>query len=687
MRPTANSGASPSVLEGEGRWLGGCSLLVIALVWVGLTLWASATVTESSYIAKMTTEREKRGVSGSVHWAKPVAKETMEKPRVFLDNDPYYWVSYARRVAAGEALRIRHTDVDNAPFGRDVHWSSAFVWLLVLFGWLWHLASGEVMSTAIESAGFFINPVLLWMFLAAVGVGVGRRVSFAFAALLVVVMASLSAVVWDFGYARPDHHSLHFIAFLGSALCLLLGGGGFVRRESASDCWFLEYARARAWFFSAGFFTGFGLWIGATQQFILTTILCLGAAVSMMLVIWREKDADILLAPVLWRDWLWAAAVSGAFFYIVEYFPNFPLHRMEVNHPLFWISLVGVGMCLRGLPDALTGQRRPWGLACLVIGVGLAASIPAVLLLGPTDLHAMRDPFMARTHDTITEFKNYSSLVSGSVTWALLTQFNFLTLLPFVGIVSLAVFRRSASWKLGLSAFATVPTILLAGLLLYQVRWAGLLSAALCVLLLALYLVYRGDFLHGRMRMVAGACVLTPSLLLWAMNCWDTMLNAKSPLLPRDLARIVASMDVARNLKRLSSRTDVRVISSAGETPCLWYYGGVRGVSSLYWENIEGVRDASQFFSSTDDSQARDILARRGVTHVLTAGNPALAEQQAWVGLGTKSPDLIKRTLAYRLSDPLGELPTWLEPVPIYSSPMASEWQVRLFRVVQSRPP
>ena len=55
------------------------------------------------------------------------------RDRVFLDNDPYYWVIYAGEMVETGAWRIRHTLADNAPEGRPVHWSQSMTWLLVAF--------------------------------------------------------------------------------------------------------------------------------------------------------------------------------------------------------------------------------------------------------------------------------------------------------------------------------------------------------------------------------------------------------------------------------------------------------------------------------------------------------------------------------------------------------------------------
>jgi hypothetical protein len=58
-----------------------------------------------------------------------------------------------------------------------------------------------------------------------------------------------------------------------------------------------------------------------------------------------------------------------------------------------------------------------------------------------------------------------------------------------------------------------------------------------------------------------------------------------------------------------------------------------------------------------------------------------LAESSVRIALGSDDPGLIKQSLGYRLCDPLGQIPPWLEPVPYYGSPMAAGFQMRVLKV------
>ena len=54
----------------------------------------------------------------------------MAEPRFFLDNDAYAWMAHTRDLMASGGWRIRHTFMDNAPHGREMHWSHPLIWTM-----------------------------------------------------------------------------------------------------------------------------------------------------------------------------------------------------------------------------------------------------------------------------------------------------------------------------------------------------------------------------------------------------------------------------------------------------------------------------------------------------------------------------------------------------------------------------
>jgi tetratricopeptide (TPR) repeat protein len=76
--------------------------------------------------------------------------------------DAQTWVRYALQLHESRSWQLRHTDIDNAPHGRNVHWNSAFAHLIDLGGRARSAATGEPFATATErSLAWFNVPLFL----------------------------------------------------------------------------------------------------------------------------------------------------------------------------------------------------------------------------------------------------------------------------------------------------------------------------------------------------------------------------------------------------------------------------------------------------------------------------------------------------------------------------------------------
>ena len=60
----------------------------------------------------------------------PDTIEGVPEPRFFLETDSYAWLAHTRDLMNSGDWRIRHTFMDNAPYGRDMHWSHLLIWTL-----------------------------------------------------------------------------------------------------------------------------------------------------------------------------------------------------------------------------------------------------------------------------------------------------------------------------------------------------------------------------------------------------------------------------------------------------------------------------------------------------------------------------------------------------------------------------
>jgi hypothetical protein len=612
--------------------------------------------------------------------------EADQPPRIFLDNDCYYWIRYAQHMLDTGSARVRWTTLDNVPDGRPVHWSSLLPWLLIGLAAARSLLFGGSVHDGVEATAIWVNPLLLCSFLVWMWTAVRRRHGPAWAAAVVLAVASLPAMLWDFGYGRPDHHGIHIIGAAGLLLSLILGGGGWISPDGNEAP---SLSVARRWFLASSAFGALGLWVGATQQSLVIATAGLGAGLGLLTGGSGTRDGS-RLEPALWRLWGAAGAALSLGLHALEYAPSHLGMRLEVNHPLYALAWIGGAEALYRMARI---HRRGWSRpdsAAFVAALAVASILPCALFFGPRAWHALHDPYMRRIHDHIVEFQPLISAHRANWPRAAFQAFNVLPLFLPLGVIGVCLGALSPSSRQRIW-IALVPALALAAWALRQVRWGGLFSAALICLGIAALppLVDRLSAWRPRVpwRGLAVALFCGGSLAVFGLNLPSARAAVTSGRKVAELARAVAGRDVALNLRRYGQLGEVRVMSGAGETPSIHFFGGGRGTGSLYWENTVGIRAETDFFADEDDKTALRIAKERGITHVVVQSTPALAEQAYWVRHGILDPEGIRRTLAYRLSDPAGEIPDWLEPVPYYGSPLARAWRLRLFKTVFPRQP
>lgn len=655
--------------------------LLGAVVLILLNAWGI----EETWIKPSLVPREE-GAAGRAQWGGMIP-EFRDPPRVYLDNDPYYWIRYAQTVAAGETWRVRSTPLDNVPYGREVHWNSGWVWWLAGGGRIWSWVAGTSWHDGIESWALGAAPAMFVIVLAGAGWWVARRRGAWTAAAMVLVLAALPSVMWDFGYARPDHHGMHNTAALLLLLGLVLAGGGWVGSSKRHGVSGAAAGPARRAMIVAALGAATGLWVGATQQIFVLA----GAGAGLLAgLLWRRPPESAEQPdPSLFRLWGRVGAVTALALYALEYFPGHLGMRLEVNHPLYALALWGAGEFLAAVAEWRQSGRLPRGAERWRLGgaVVLLALPPLALALGPESWHIWRDGFMRRQHEFINEFEPFVNSLRHGAWRTVLARFGLLPWLLPLGAALVFSRRLAPSWRAGV--LATLGAALVTGAMVFvQVRWVGLFGISLAALLVAV-LPAAAAWLAGtrwaaRRNAVLGvffAVMVAPLLVFFAFALADNFQRREAKAMDGVLAWTIASRDLAFNLKRLQQLGPVRVMSGPGQTPALHFFGGVPGTAALYWENRDGVRDAALFFADQGDEEARRIARERGITHVVLQSDTTLAESSVRIALASDDPELIRQSLAYRLADPVGTVPGWLEPVPYYGSPLAANFAMRVFRV------
>jgi hypothetical protein len=592
--------------------------------------------------------------------------------RIFLDNDAYYWTGYAQEMAATGAWRIRHTTFDNPPAGRPVHWSQSVSWLLLLAGAVRHGATGEALSAAIESAAIWIGPLLQFLLIAGTGWALFRRMGLVPALVWMANLATIPSIGWTFHPMRPDHHGLHLGFTVASGLCLVLGGLGWTRAaagaSAAAPAWFRPLEppgrrAARRWAAAAGILGGLGLWTGASVQVFGTFLFAAGAGLLLIfLPAAEERNEGTICDPRWWRTWAVAGAGTALVFYLVEYAPSFPGMRLEVNHPLYAFAWVCAGELLVRWSRAKVDGKAPALVPAALLALG-AALLPLLLVAGPVEWHAMRDPLMQRLHRFIDEFQPYLTTYAAAP-W--LETFRNFGLLPlFVAAAPfLAGGKRTTppEWAaLWMALFAALGH---AALMLWQTRWMNFCAASsLLLAVVVLAILWRQQTERGRVAtwfFVLVAAVAAQPLLFLKQNLQDIHVRdiarerigeLISPMLQRQFAQALGALD---------TNGVFRVMAGPHMAARLQYFGHVPDVDSYYWENRDGLRAAADFFAAETDAEALRIVRERGITHAVLPPSAELVRMFHAVKHGKVSEAGERASLAGRMLGNEGALPLWI---------------------------
>lgn len=614
-----------------------------------------------------------------IHGAPPALAQI--SPRHFLDTDALFWLTDARDLSESGSWRIRWTRWDNAPAGRASHWSQPMIWMLGGAGKLRAVFTGEPLPEAIESAASAVQPVLLTLFLILSSWAIRSRWGLVPSLFWLALIPASKTLFWAFHPFRPDHQALQILAAFGTLFFLTLGGLGWVRPASnsatVSDSPEFHAFRApsrkaaRLLFAAAGLCSGIGLWLGAT-----VSLFCTGA-MGAAWIIWHGAFLRPLTAldlgsfqPGLWRIWGGVAGASAFSFYLLEYFPGSLPMRLEVNHPLYALAWVGAGEILASFGENWVLDRRLSLPRLIGLGLALAALSALVLALwmGPDSWHALRHVGMRRLHLFISEFQS-TPLFSLDFLRRWIEEARFgLLFLPISGVLLLSRnIPRCERSAIGTALFTAAAFLLLAS---WQNRWSAF--AALFLLWTAiptLPVLARLARDSSRLRRAFAAFLL----LLAAQSAYSAFDHlaylrklregtAIQPLLTGAIQRDFVAQALARDPAHTSWRV---VASDPSLTPALAYGARIPGLASFYWENIDGLEAATEFFTDSGDlARARQLARERGLTHLLVSGPDKMAHDYDFILHGFYNEPAITRSLGGHLRDRPDAPPSWILPTP-----------------------
>ncbi|MDF3056059.1 MAG: hypothetical protein K0R17_274 [Rariglobus sp.] len=566
-------------------------------------------------------------------------------------------------MAEGGKWRVRSTDIDNAPEGRPIYWNSAWALWLSACGRLRMAFTGEPLARAIESASLWANLPVFFFVLILFSGWVWRRWGGAAGALAAVALAGHRKFYEGFYPGYCDHHGLISAAVLGVVLGAVLAGAGWWKKEAGPGFSLLpesERQVRRALVISA-VCGALGLWVSAAS--LVVTIAIVGiAALLVALFRGRADEAGIACVSGTWRLWGRVGGGLSLVFYLMENFPDRLGLRLEANHPLYSLAWWGAGEAIAAVLVWRTESRSARWLASRLSGWGIAVlAAPAVILTKGAKVFAPLDPFLARIHDSIHEFEPLWVAISRAG-WKPYGDQLFISLVILVLWVVWRACKPSVSERLGVGFIGGVA---LAATLLgwYQNRWlltaAGPQLVLVMVLLLAVTARFRAGW-RGLVIVAVGALLYVPGPWILASErrlverVRDVQLGETMQLLYRDIAGA---------LLKTGADSHSVVLASPNASVGVGYYGQLRTVGTLYWENRDGLLVAAEILGARDDAEAAARIHARGVTHVVMISSyDFLSEYRFALRGGSNSPEEYRVEFGHRLLYQ-HRVPVWLGPL------------------------
>lgn len=549
---------------------------------------------------------------------------------VFLSEiafDGYLWNRHAEHLGGRNGWRLRHTDFDNAPFGREVHWNSAFAWYLRGLGELRRAFTGEPLRNAIFRMSIWANSILLILALAIIPIRVLQRFGPLSGAVVAVGMIAVTNFYEGFQPAYPDHHGIISLTHLGMLLGVVWAGAGWVRKDEAEG--FVparSHAEAQRGMICSALCGAAGLWFSALSTAIVIAVVGVGAVISAALFARsRSDDGSSAYVPGLWKTWaLWGAGGSLAF-YLLEYFPHHMGLQLEVNHPLYALAWLGGGWNLALLTGWLAAKDRriptlPWRR--MILPTLAMATLPVFIAFGGATVFAPNDPFLKRLFRFISELQPLLQRFSrGQINLALTLGWHPILV---AGAGLLLFSRRVERGTKAALAFLTIPILLLLALQFYQTRWA-LLAGPFYIVLAAIFIPQLWRLIPARfsdralillLALPFGYYLVLSPLQLLLTPVWRQYFSREQiPISPRQ-AMIVLHRQMAYALREDAGDRPVVLLSSPNSSVFLAGLGGFQTVGTLYWENVAGLKAAASMLNAQTDEEAFALLEQRGVTHI-----------------------------------------------------------------------
>ena len=610
--------------------------------------------------------------------------------------DMRWWILHAQSLLESDSIRVRSTSIDNAPIGREVHWSSGLIWLIAGLARLMAFFSAHSAIDCVADAAIVAPLILLALAVGGIAIMVAKRLGWGIAGVFVLILFTSRTVYEGFVYGMADHHGIVFSFAVASVLALVFGGAGLVKTKKSKIPFLMEEPAAQRWMILSGILGGAALWVSAATAIPVLA----GCGVGALLAACFGRVSDVLIKPNLWRVWGVAGCGSSLGFYLLEYFPFQMGWRLEVNHPLHALAwLAAADLLARVLSWLFEGkpllERTKSDILCLSLSVAAILLPPVMAMLRPDLFFYVSDKFLLALHNEyINEFQSLWKIMSteDAAVFQILTIFVW-PLVVLIG-VPLLLWRKNVSllWR-ALALFVACPLVMMQALAFSQIRWQGMATGLWLVEVLLLLAVLAQSFAAFPRRILIPLAVL--SFIAWVYHPQAVFRNALAVPkdfqngLPKRCAPTVLLRDIAHRLLQSSPQKIPVVLAGPNSSTDLSYYGHIRTLGTLYWENRDGLKRGAQIFASNDPEEALRLIQQAGITHIVIA---------SWDDFGMDYVKLLKKSgeISEAPAQPFvkalldgSEPPVWLRPLYYPIPPVfgLEEEKVRIFAVVSNQSP
>ena len=672
------------------RWISISLLFCLAVVLVTLALDGAARLAAVEKISAVTFSETP---PNSQPLPPGSRQETILLPQASVDAR--WWVIHTREMLREGAWRIRHNDLDNAPGGREVHWSSFLMWVLSGLAWIRSWGSGEPVHHFVANAALAAGPFLMVALLGGLTLMAARAWGWTTALFYLLVLLTTRAVTRTFFLGEADHHGIVLAFASACPLALLAGGCGFSKTQKSKQGKRLEKSSFHSWVVVSGIAGALALWVSASTALPILAGTGMGILVCALLL---KPEPGSRQAPGIWFLWGLSGCLASLGFYLLEYFPSHMGWRLEVNHPLYALAWLGGGWILDQAAAWRTTGRFPvrgfGGSLRWILAVAVCAAPLAAILFAGDRVFWVSDKFLLSLHkEYILEFQSLLGLYGKEKQSLWIPLFyHFWIFAIATGIAFLGI-RRSIDWKLRCDLCLLAPPVLVMQLLaVWQVRWGSAAAAMWALVALAVFAAFlrlpsgNSTRSFGIMGALASMAVAFFSATLpTAVASYHEETTALNSPLAESVGGNLLLRDVARRISESSPNAVPTVLSGPNSSTELSYQAGIRTLGTLYWENMPGLKSAARIFAVQDGKEALRLLTESGVTHIVVPSWDNFAA--AYDDLLAKSEGRPSGMAFFKSILENEEYPTWLRPFayPIPGNSGIDAQSVKIFAVLPSQ--